>query len=174
MVTFYLTFTHSLSDRELGDMEWESFLPPFFGVIAAFVVQWLGRRYDRRKDRRQFLQEIRKELESCYQFLKGQGNLLPIDMWESGKASGFLSLIRHEIKIQLAAIYFRIECHNYEAEKVREVSILAATDKEKAKPLDWRFSDVEKLHNDLSNRLFESERALREGINKLLKQNMWK
>jgi len=151
-------------------VDWLSFLPPFFGVLAAFVLQWLGKKYERRRDRKQFLQEIKKELEACYQFLKGQGNLLPIDMWESGKASGFLSLIRHEIKVQLAAVYFRIECHNYEAEKLREVSILAATTKQKREGTEpYWFSDAERLHSDLSNRLFESEIALRKDINELLK-----
>ncbi len=155
-------------------MDWESFLPPFFGVIAAFAVQWLGKKYDRRKDRRKFLLEIKEELESCYDLLKGHGNRVPIDMWESGKAVGILSLIRHEIKIQLAEVYFKIQCHNYEAEKVREVSIIAETTKPKSdEPWPRFFTDAERLHRALSGRLSESEMALREDIDKLLKQNIW-
>ena len=140
-------------------MDWTSFLPPFFGVLAAFFLQWLGRRYDKRKDRRQFLREIKTELGFCSQLLTGQGNLLPFDVWESGKVSGFLSLVSHNVRVKLAAVYFRVECHNYEAKKVRDVSILAATDKDKAKAQNqFMFSDTERLHNVLSQRLVESER----------------
>lgn len=144
-------------------MDWESLLPfvsTFLGVLAAFGLQWLGKRYDRGKDRQQFLQEIRKELESCSKLLTGEGNLLPTDMWESGKSSGWLSLIKHEAKTQFASIYFRIECHNYEAEKVREVSIVAVLDEQN-------------LHAALFNRLRESEAELKKDIDSLLRQNIW-
>ena len=45
-------------------------------------------------------------------------------MWEAGKEAGFIDLLKHENKKPLASLYFRIKCHNYEAEKVRDVSIL--------------------------------------------------
>lgn len=173
-------------------MDWQSFVPfvpffaSFFGVLAAFVLQWLGRRYEKGTDKKQFLQEIRKELKSCSQKLTGEGNLLPQDMWESGKASGWLSLIPHEVKAQLASIYFRIECHNYEAEKVREVSILAATTKEKPKAevevevgeeetdiVETPWTHAELLHNALTVRLKEEEMKLKKDIDSLLKQNIW-
>lgn len=157
-------------------MDWEPFLPfipTFFGLLAAFGLQWLGKRYDRRKERQQFLQEIRKELESCSKLLFGEWQLLPTDMWESGKASGWLSLIRHEVKTQFASIYFRIEGHNYEAENVRQVSLLAVTDKEKAKPPDWRYSDTERLWHDLSKMFRESEAELKKDIDGLLRQDIW-
>jgi len=136
------------------------FFATFFGVLAAFGLQWLAKRYDREKDRQQFLQEIKKELESCSKFLTGKENLLPTDMWESGKASGWLNLINHEVKTQFASIYFRIECHNYEAEKVGEMRILAVLDEEK-------------LYDAFSNRLRESEAELRKDIDSLLRQNIW-
>lgn len=158
-------------------MQWESFLPfvpTFFGVLAAFGLQWLAKRYDRRKDKQQFLQEVRKELASCSKLLTGEGRLLPTDMWESEKASGWLSLIKHEVKTQFASIHFRIECDNYEAEKVRDVSVLAETTKEKPNPTGIHFfSDAEKLHNALSNRLRESEAELKKDIDSLLRQNIW-
>jgi hypothetical protein len=43
-------------------MEWESFLPPFFGVLAAFVLQWAAKSYERSKDREQFLHARATEL----------------------------------------------------------------------------------------------------------------
>ena len=45
-------------------------------------------------------------------------------MWEAGKEAGFIALLKHENKTTLASLYFRIKCHNYEAEKARDVSIL--------------------------------------------------
>jgi len=166
-------------------MNWESFLPPFLGVLVAFVLQWLGKRYEKGKDRERFVQEIRKELELCSQKLTGEGNLLPKDMWESGKASGWLSLMPHEPKVQLASIYFRIECHNYEAEKVREVSILAATTQEKPKAdikaklgdrpaiVHTPWTHAELLHSELSVRLRKGEEALKKDIDQFLKQDIW-
>jgi hypothetical protein len=108
-------------------MEWESFVPPFFGVLAAFVLQWAAKSYERSKDREQFLHEIKKELESCSKLLTGAGQLLPIDIWDYGKASDLLRLIPREARTQLAGLYYGIQCYNYEATKVRDVSILAAT-----------------------------------------------
>lgn len=166
-------------------MDWESFIPPFFGVLAAFVLQWLGRRYEKGKDKAHFLQDVRKELESCSQKLTGEGNLLPKDIWDSGKASGWLSLLSHEVKVQLASVYFRIECHNYEAEKVREVSILAATTQEKPKAeidvelpetkvkVETPWTHAELLHSDLTVRLKKEEVALKGDIDNLLKQDIW-
>ena len=169
-------------------MDWQSFVPffaSFFGVLAAFILQWLGRRNEKEIDRKQFVQEIRNELQSCSQRLTEDGNLLPRDMWESGKASGWLSLIPHEVKTQLASIYFRIECHNYEAEKVRQVSILAATTKEKPKAeveielenkkviVESAWTHAELLFSDLGVRLKEEEIELKKDIDSLLKQNIW-
>jgi len=171
-------------------LEWESilpvlgsFLPPFFGVLAAFMLQWTAKKYDRGKDRKQFLQETRKELEACSQGLLSSpfANILPIDMWESGKASGFLSLISHEVKFQLAEIYFRIKCHNYEAEKVRDVDIIAQTENgkkttnlelkggEQTIPLrEWTKS--EKFVHYLAVELRKGDQKLKKDIDDLLKQ----
>jgi hypothetical protein len=97
------------------------------------------------------------------------------DQWKSAVSTGSLKLLPHDRKFELASLYFRIECHNYEAEKVRDVSILAATDKERVNVPTKLFglSNTQKLHIALSKRLVESEEALRNDINNLLKQNIW-
>jgi hypothetical protein len=167
-------------------MEWESFLPPFFGVLAAFALQWLAKRYDKRKDRQKFLGEVKKELEDCSRLLTGEGNLMPIDMWEAGKASGFLSLVKRETKFTLAPIYFRIQCHNYESEKVRDVGILAETTKAEKPKAEFTIDKPDKeivvhlpctypelLWQSLSVRLKKDEEKLRKDIEDLLKQNVW-
>jgi hypothetical protein len=51
---------------ERGSVDWQSLVPfipffaSFFGVLSAFVLQWLGRLYDKRKDRKQFLKDIKR------------------------------------------------------------------------------------------------------------------
>jgi len=166
-------------------MEWESFLPPFFGVLAAFALQWVGKRYERSKDRQQFLQEIRREFKSCSELLTGAAQLLPTDMWESGKASGLLNLLSHEAKTKLATAYFAIGSHNYESVKLREVSILAATTKEKPKAeieldfpdkkvtMETPWTPAELLHQGLTIRLVDTEKGLKKHIDDLLKEDIW-
>jgi len=104
-------------------------------------------------------------------------------MWKGGLSSGFLKLIPHEFKNELASIYFRLECHNYESEKVRYVSILAATTQEKPKAqidaklsgkaviVETPWTHAELLHSELVVRLKKSEKTLRKDIDSLLKKN---
>lgn len=155
-------------------MDWLSFLPPFFGVLVAFLIERTWTFLENRSSKKKLLADIKKELASCSDLLVGQGNLVPTDIWRSAVSSGSLKLIPHDRKFDLASIYFKIECHNYEAEKVRDVSILAATDKDKARRENqYMYSDSEKLHIALSNRLFDSEVALKKDIGIILKKNIW-
>jgi hypothetical protein len=155
-------------------MDWLSFLPPFFGVLVAFLVQRGWTTLENRNAKIKLLTDIRKELARCSDLLVGQGKLVPTDLWKSAVSSGSLKLIPHDRKFDLASIYFRIECHNYTAEKVWDVMVLATTDKDKEPPQKLRmFSDAEKLHFELSRRLIESEEALKIDIDIILKQNIW-
>jgi hypothetical protein len=174
---------------ECGSVDWQPFVPffaSFFGVLTAFFLQWLGKLYDRRKDRKQFLNDIKHELETSSTLLTGAGQLLPTDMWESGKSSGFLSLLSYEVKIKLAKTYFAIASHNYEAVKVRDVSILSQTTKgEKPKAnveikrkdqttvIQSPWTHPELLWHALSGRLVETEKALKKHIDDLLKEDIW-
>jgi len=166
------------------------FLPPFFGVLAAFGLQrywsWIE---DGRAKKRLHL-DIKRELGLCFLILQEtenelvknsdsdiyvrKANLLPTDIWKSGVSSGSLKLIPHDRRFVFAQTYFRIECHNSEAERVREISILAASE-EKPKTTEPRlFTNLEKLQNELSRRLRDSDAALRKDINNLLNtQNIW-
>lgn len=173
-------------------MDWQSLVPfvpffaSFFGVLSAFILQWIGKQYDRRKDRKQFLKDIRKELETGSSLLTGAGQLLPTDMWESGKSSGFLSLLSHDVKVKLASTYFGIASHNYESVKVRDVSILANTTKKEKPKVDIEikikgepvraqtpYTEPEVLWHMLSVRLAETEKALKQHIDDLLKEDIW-
>jgi len=168
-------------------MDWVSLLLSLgiFGVLLAFVINRLWNKYDVIKARKKFLQSIKMELDECYSLLEGEGNLLPIDMWKSGIFTGSLRLIPYEIRSSLARVFFKIECHNYEAEKIRYVSILAATTKEKPKAkiinqhgeklveIETPWTHAELLHNELSVRLRKEEEKLKEEISKLLKQDFW-
>lgn len=161
-----------------------SFLSPFLGVLAAFLVQRVWQHYKDGKDEQKFLQDVKKELESCSEKLVGEGNLCPTDMWNSGIASGLLKLVPSEMKNELASIYFRLECHNYEAKKVREVSILAAAEKGKPQtiikiepvlksgpPIIKTYTEM--LHYQLSIRLRDTEKKLLSDIHQLLKGQNW-
>jgi hypothetical protein len=151
-----------------------TFLPPFFGVLVAFLIQRTWTWNENRDSKKKLLKDIKQELTLCFQRLIGQGNLLPTDIWKSTVSTGSLKLIPYIHKFELASIYFRIECHNYEAEKVREVSIIAATTKEKSETTSFHlFSDTERLHNDLSRRLVGSEAELKKDIEHILSQKMW-
>lgn len=163
----------------------QPFLPPFFGVLTAFLVERLWHRYSNRKERQKLLQDLKKELESCSKLLVGEGNLCPRDMWLSGVSSGLVRLIPTEPRNELASLYFKIESHNYEAEKVRDVSILSASDKGKPQDLIMIkpvmkespaafLTHTEMLHYQLSKRLIDSEKKLREDIESLLKKLKWK
>lgn len=159
-------------------MDWQPFVPfipffaSFFGVLTAFLLQWLGRRYDRRQDRKKFLKDIKHELEIGSTLLTGAGQLLPIDMWESGKASGFLSLIPHDAKTKFATIYFRIESHNYEARRVRDTAVLAETGSRSS--LQNGMTATKALWKRQSKALEEEERDLRQKISDIMAESWWK
>jgi len=157
--------------------------PPFFGVLLAFAVERLWKRREESKEKQKFLKSIKKELETCSSRLDGKGRLMPTDMWNYGISSGSIRLLSFETKIALAKIYTAIQFYNYEAKRVRDVSILSATTKEKPRiPVDAIYEDKpikilmthpEFLHTLLSDNLRKNEKGLRDSINKLLKQNIW-
>jgi len=170
-------------------MDWLPFLPPFFGVLAAFLIQRAWSWNEDQSSKKKLLKDIRKELTSCSERLVGQGNLVPTDIWKSAVSSGTLKVIPHDRKSELASIYFKIECHNYEAEKVRDVGILAETtqtEKPKAKREYGKEgegerliiniidrTDAQLLWDELSVRLKKSEEELKKAIDDLLKQDIW-
>jgi hypothetical protein len=173
-------------------VDWQlfvQFLAAFSGVFLAFVLEWAWRRQQRKNDRKQFLKGIRHELETGSTFLTGEARTMPVDMWESGKASGSLSLVSYEQKTKLASIYYGIGSHNYESIRLRDVSILAATTTEKPKVesvvqvvqigdkkamFHRDLTDVQRLHMALNERNRNEEKALKAAIQNLLKENMWK
>jgi hypothetical protein len=158
-------------------MDWQSFVPfiPFFasflGVLTAFFLQWLGKLYDRRKNRTQFLKDLKHEFETGSTLLTGAGNRLPTDMWENGKSSGFLSLLSHEVRIKFATTYFAIGNHNYESEKVRDIGILSQIFSQIIKG-EMPKEDLE-LWVKNSYRLGQTEKALKKDIDDLLKEDIW-
>jgi len=166
-------------------LEWDSFLPPFFGVLAAFLIQRAWASLENGSSKKKLLKDIKKELKSCSDGLVGQGNLVPTDLWKSAVSSGSLKLIPHDCKFELASIYFRIDCHNYEAEKVRDVGILAETTQTEKPKAKWEFhkegepetvfiefdrTDAQMLWEKLSGRLKNLESNLKKDIDDLLKQ----
>jgi hypothetical protein len=78
-------------------------------------------------------------------------------MWESGKSSGFLSLLSHDVKVKLATAYFGIASHNYEAVKVRDVGILAETTKAEKPKIDVK---VEQGDQTTSPHVFDTSTSV--------------
>ncbi len=169
-------------------LEFVSFLPPFFGVLAAFVLQWLAKRHEKGKDRKKFLSEIKRELKKGSSLLVGEGVLLPTDIWESGKSSGLLGLLDSAVKLKLASVYFDIQGHNYESVKVRDVGILAETTKaekpkaeilvdfpaeNKVELFKTNFTHAQLLWNALSDRLRNSEKNLKKTIEDTIASDIW-
>lgn len=159
------------------------FFASFFGVLSAFALQWIAKWYERRKDRKQFKKDIRHELETGITYLTGAAQLLPTDMWESGKASGFLSLISHEVRVKFAKVYFSIDSHNYESKKLWDESVLAFTTMEKPK-VDTLVKSGDKIlkvpltpaqlwHSSHTAQVVDTEKGIKKLIEDLLKENIW-
>jgi hypothetical protein len=145
-------------------MEWESFLPPligsFVGVLVGFGLNRRWTNWIEEKTCKTFYRDIKKELKNCLDRLTGEGKLLPNDIWKSGVSSGLLQLIPYEIKHRLASVYFKIECFNYEATRVRDISVMVGTGEQNLQLLHYS--------RDLSNKLRESEEALKKEISEIL------
>lgn len=157
-------------------MDLESFLPPFFGVLAAFGLNYLYSYFKDLRVRRDLLRGIKTELEQNKELLNGKGNLLQRQNWDSAIYSGNAMLVRHEVRSRLGQIYFRISNHNYEAQIVRKLGEEAR----QAWSKDPATGNVtySQAKNDLwvkrSKRLGENENALRTDIDGLLHdQGIW-
>ncbi|MGD2066558.1 MAG: hypothetical protein PVI43_05250 [Candidatus Bathyarchaeota archaeon] len=164
----------------------KSFLPPFFGVLFAFLIDRLWTRHKDRGSRKKLKQELKDELTRCSNLLVGKGNLLPVDIWKSSVFSGSLKLLKQEFKLKLASIYFNIDCHNYTAEKVWDAGMIAKTTKSE-KPMakidaklegkdveievPWTYPEL--VWNTLSVNLKKTEDDLKKEIEDLLSQDSW-
>lgn len=104
-------------------MDWEAFLPPlggsFFGVIAAFGLNYVYQSYNNRRDKIKYINMIGSEIDMCISVLELDiVQLLPVDRWTSAVNSGALKLFEVDIELKSLCIdYYRIFDFNNRAGK---------------------------------------------------------
>jgi hypothetical protein len=114
---------NELTFNQAGKMSFV--IGPFFGVLGAFILERLYGWYKDTQNENKLKESLRGELEKCLALLTGQGNLLPIMMWNSAVTSGDVKLLSYDERNQLSGVYFEIENHNYEAKRVRDSAVVS-------------------------------------------------
>ena len=184
------------------------FLPPYFGVLAAFLFEWLWDRHGKNREKSRFLESIREELTQCEKQLGfcidelklteerwefgEEGHMLPTDMWKFGASDFAIKLIPYKTRFMIASLYFKIESYNFEVERFRHVGILAETGSEMEQQAANKETDIfgggsflsppplsareqaENLYRRLGEKLKKQSIQLREEVNTLLKQDIWR
>jgi len=166
-------------------MDWFSFLPPFFGVLAAFgldrLVEWV-RKY---LSRRNLLRDLREELGETGNKLTGAGSLLYPDIWDSAISSGQIRLLKSEQIRKLARVYSFIKGTEYEATRLRDAAedfrkaptgILIQKDGSRIETPEqiWQKKFLHKRWTDYSGVHLARETELRGKIDEILKETWWK
>jgi hypothetical protein len=149
----------------------ELVLGSFLGVIGGLASKGL---YDYIKDagnKKKLKENLKNELENCTELLTGQGNLLPIMMWNSTVTSGDVKLLSFNERNKLSRIYFEIDNHNYEAKRVRDSAVVAKTGGYDV-TLDGR-PEAEAYWHQLSKALIKEEGILKAKISGILKDDLW-
>jgi len=144
------------------------FMPTFLGVLAAFGLERLWGSYRDGENRKKLKESLKNELESCVEQLTGEGSLLPTKMWNSSVISGDVRLFRFNERTQLAAIYFEIENHNFDARRVKENEIVARTG-----PRDLILNGMKASYaiwTRMKEHLLKNEETLKERISEVLKE----
>ena len=149
----------------------ELFVGPFLGVVGGLATQ---RVYDWLKDERNkktLKENLKNELENCMELLSGQGNLLPIMMWNSIVTSGDVKLLSFDERNKLSRIYFEIDNHNYEAKRVRDSAVEAKTGSYRVRVGGRTLAEA--YWDQLSKALIKEERILKAKVSDILKDELW-
>jgi len=144
---------------------------PFLGVIGGLAAQRL---YDWIKDegnKRKLKENLKNELEKCIELLTGQGNLLPIMMWNSTVTSGDVKLLSFDERNKLSRIYFEIANHNYEAKRVRDSAVEAKTGSRSV--IVGGRTLAEAYWDQMSKALIKEESILKAKVSVILKDDLW-
>jgi hypothetical protein len=102
-----------------------SFLPPivgsFFGVLAAFAVDWKHEKNKEDKIREEYRKAISREIEESIELLGiGKLQLVPTAMWRSALSSGHLALFSEKEREEWRHAYFSMSKFNYGAKISRD------------------------------------------------------
>lgn len=143
----------------------ESFLSTLMGVFLAFEIERRWQSYRARAVAKNALLNLREELEESRLKLEPkEGNLLPTVYWRSLISTGDITLIESPIRGNIARLFSKIEIHNYEAEKVRDIADKAKTSNDNQLLSLWEL---------YSKRLAKNEEELMHQIVELLAKHWW-
>ena len=94
------------------------------GILIGFGLDRTYTGYKDRKHKQELKVNLKEELTKCQVLLTGKGNLLPIAMWNSAISSGEIGLLSFTDRTKLSSLYFEIDNYNYEAKRLRDVSVI--------------------------------------------------
>jgi len=93
-----------------------------------------------------------------------KGNLLPIAMWNSAISSGDIGLLSFTDRTKLSSLYFEIDNYNYEAKRLRDVSVIVNSSHNNDAQTYWKSLTVSMMNND---------QLLKAKITKMLEEQLW-
>jgi len=150
-------------------MDWTSFLPPFFGVIAAFLLQWVVSYIKDKRTIKSLLRRLHAELTQARDRLsKARGHTAPMASWKLAINSGRALLLPHKVLDKIYNIYFALENYDYEIKLVRGFSESARSSR--GSP-DQSAKSV--LASVRWNQAEEMQKSLVAAIDSLLKEDFW-
>jgi hypothetical protein len=102
-------------------MDWTSFLPPFFGVIAAFVLQWFASYLNNRRTREALLVQLHAELKLARsRLLESIGHTVPMASWSLAINSGRAMLLPQIVLDKINLCDSWLEYYDSEIRLVRQ------------------------------------------------------
>jgi homoserine trans-succinylase len=153
-------------------MDFFSFLPPFAGVLLAFVIGWIYSAYQNHRRKINVLRGVRKELESARKRLADKRahriEREALYEWISSVNSGTVLLLDNDSRTKIGNLYFAIDNYNYEAEILRRVYTkyreAKGTPQEKVR---------EQIYTESNQQVFTMENDIVNAIDALLKEGFW-
>ena len=147
------------------------FLASFLGVFLAFSLNRLWGFVTRYRDYRTLLRSINHELKDILLNLKRveQGNLLGRDRWSSAVNSGKILLLTESQLVGLSYIYTRVDHHNYEATRARnlgESRRITPTNGDTSSLIDAEWDGVTKMYTRIAV-------DIKEKIENILPKSWW-
>jgi len=146
-------------------MDWTSFLPPFFGVIAAFTLQWFASYLNNRRTRKTLLIQLHAELKLARDRLsESVGHTLSIASWRLAINSGRAMLLPLVVLDKINLCYSWLEYYDSEIRLVRQgASSSGAPDHEgKSRRASVRWKQAAKM-----------EKHMIETIDSLFEEAFW-
>ena len=100
-----------------------NFIATLFGVISAFGLRWLGRRWTNHETRIRLKNDLRGELTKCKKRLEDESikriETQTLYVWQLAVHSGDARFLHPKERNKIAEKYFALNNYNYEAELVR-------------------------------------------------------